>query len=348
MAAAGERRQTLTVLSISSCAGAVVGLTIASDTQRGLLQGALAGALISSLTRAIGRVLRQVGVSRWSFGAYVTVSTLVTALAICAGLAAAALPWLLTEGAGSWRSYVIPFLCAVAVSAGFTLWFALDRLLGGDVLVGLLTGRYHHPRREERIFLFADLQGSTGLAERLGELRYHAFLNRAFVDVADPVERHAGVIYQYVGDEVVVTWPLQRGLRDWNCLRCAHAIIDTLAQARVGYEQEFGAVPRFRFALHCGPVVAGELGDLKREIVFSGDTVNTTARIESVAKQLDRNVIVSEDVLRQAPLPPDLAAESIGTYTLKGKQRELELMSVDRVASTGTDAARQGELHGRG
>ena len=327
-ATAGNPRNLLGVLGISSVVGAAVGLAVTGGTTRGLVQGALSGVLIALFVRVITVAGATFRVNRLPFGMYVAISSLATAVAICGGLAAASVPWLLTEGPGSWRTYVVPFVTAVGVSVGFTWWFALDRLLGGGVLVGLLTGRYHHPRREERIFLFADLQRSTGIAERLGELRYHAFLNRVFVDAARPVEAYSGLIYQYVGDQMVVTWSLERGLADWNCLHCAGAIKDALLEARDRYEGEFGAAPRFRFAVHGGPVVAGELGGSRREIVFSGDTLNTTARIEGVAKEAERELVVSEEILRRAPLPDGLTAESLGVHRLPGKQRPLELFAL--------------------
>jgi adenylate cyclase len=327
---AGNRRELLSVLAISSAVGAAAGLVVTGGTTRGLLQGALSGALILLFVRIAGMTRARLGVRAWPFGASVMVGALVTAAAICGGLAAASVPWLFSEGLGGWRTYVIPFATAVVASIAFTWWFALDRLLGGGVLVGLLTGRYHRPRREERIFLFADLRHSTALAERLGELTYHSFLNRAFVDAAQPVDRHDGLIHKYVGDQMVVTWPLERGLRDWGCVRCALEIGEVLAETTDEYEREFGATPHFRFAVHCGPVVAGEMGDLRREIVFSGDTLNTAARIEAVAKETGRDVVVSEDVLRHAPTPPDLSSESLGVHRLPGKERPLELFAVAR------------------
>jgi adenylate cyclase len=322
------RRELLSVVGISSVVGSVIGMAVTGGTVRGFLQGALSGALISLLVTGARIAVGRLGASRRGFGVYVTVTALLMAAAILAGLAAASVPWLLLEGFPPWRAYLVPFLAAVAISVAFTWWFALDRLLGAGVLRGLITGRYHQPRREDRIFLFADLQASTGLAEQLGELRYHAFLNRAFADAGQPVERHAGVIYQYVGDQMVVTWPLERGLRGWDCLRCPLAINETLREAGEDYERDFGAAPRFRFALHCGPVVAGEIGDLKREIVFSGDTLNTAARIEAVAKEKERDLVVSEDVLHRADLPPDVTAESLGVHMLRGKERPLELFAV--------------------
>jgi hypothetical protein len=140
-AIAGNPRNLLGVLGISGVVGAAVGLAVTGGTTRGLMQGALSGVLIALLVRVVTVAGSTFGVNRLPFGTYVAISALATAGAICGGLAAASVPWLVTEGPGSWRTYVVPFVTAVAVSVGFTWWFALDRLLGGGVLVGLLTGR---------------------------------------------------------------------------------------------------------------------------------------------------------------------------------------------------------------
>lgn len=325
-----ERRERVAVVAISGALGAVGGSAVSGGTLRGLVQGTLSGLLISILMQARELVFNRVRPGRWPFGVFVAFTALTTTAAICAGLAAATLPWLVGEGVGRGRTYAIAFVLSIAIALGFSTWFALDRLLGGDVLVGLLTGRYHRPRHEERVFLFADLVGSTAVAERLGELQYHGFLNRVFAALADPVETHGGAIYQYRGDEMVVTWPLERGLRDGDCFRCARAMLDALGRGDTDYAGEFGVAPRARLALHCGAVVAGEIGDLRREIVYSGDAVNTAARIEAFAKTGDHALVVSSDVLRQAPLPPGLSARSLGAHTLRGKDTALELFAVER------------------
>jgi adenylate cyclase len=319
------------VIGVSSLIGAASGMAVAGATPRALLQGALSGALIAFFVHLSDVAVAGLRPSRWRFGLYLAVTALATIVAICAGFAVAALPWVFVDGPGSWRIYAAAFLVAVVVSIGFTWWFALNRLLGRGVLLGLLTGRYHHPRREERVFLFADLQRSTPIAERLGELRYHEFLNRVFIDAARPVEQYGGQIHEYVGDEMVVTWLLEDGLRDWRCLQCAVAISGVLDEAREDYEREFDAAPQFRFALHSGVVVAGELGDLRREIGYTGETVNTAARIEAIAKESGQELVASEDVLRHAPLPPDLTAESLGAHRLRGKAQPLELFAVRAV-----------------
>jgi adenylate cyclase len=326
-----ERRELSAVIAISCAIGALAGLAVAEDAARGLLQGGLSGALVSLAARTTGLFVERSGLHRWPFGAYLMTGSLLTALAIVGSIAAASIPWALTEGVGDLRSYVLPFAVASVASLAFTAWFSLDRLLGGDVLLGLLIGRYHRPRVEERVFLFADLVGSTALAERLGELRFHDLLSRLWNDVSGPVQRHGGTVHRYVGDEIEVTWTLERGRG--QCLRCARAILDTLAEARPQYRREFGTEACLRLALHAGPVVVGELGTLKREIAYSGDTLNTTARIEGVAKELDRDIVVSGDLLHLTGVPEGLLAEPLGRRRLRGREREVELFAIEAVAT---------------
>jgi adenylate cyclase len=322
----------LSVVGISCAAGALVGLAVTGGTSRGLFQGALSGVAISLAVDRAGRLLARSGIHRWAFGAYLAGTALVNGVAICGGLAAAALPWAITQGVGDASTYLVPFVFAVAMSLAFTFWFTLGRLLGGDVLTGLLTGRYHHPRLEERIFLFGDLVGSTGIAERLGEQQFHSFLNRVWMDVAAPVQEHGGVIHRYLGDEIEINWSFERGRHGAACLRCALAILDVMAAKRSDYSNEFGNPAQLRLALHSGPVVAGEMGGPKREIVYSGDTVHTTSRIEGVAKETNRDLLVSVDLLRALEVPEGCVVEPLGAYRLRGKEREVELFAVAAAA----------------
>jgi adenylate cyclase len=122
------------------------------------------------------------------------------------------------------------FFVAVALATNFV--FLLRGLLGGRVLIALMTGRYHRPKLEQRIGLFLDLCGSTELAERLGDEAFHRLLNHVFFDVTEPVLDAGGEIYRYVGDEIIVTWPLAKGARDAAAIACLFAIEDALARAR--------------------------------------------------------------------------------------------------------------------
>lgn len=178
--------------------------------------------------------------------------------------------------------------------------------------------------------MFLDVSDSTALAERFGGIGAYAMISRFFFDVAQETARYGGETHEYIGDEVVVTWPLQRALKDARCLECYFAICDRMARKASLYEREFGLVPKFRAGLHGGPIVAGECGDDKREIVYFGDTINTAARIQEACKAFGRPLLVSGELLRQMNLQPRYTTISLGKAKLRGREKEVELFTVQR------------------
>ena len=214
--------------------------------------------------------------------------------------------------------YALPFFAVVAVGASFLI--QMNRMIGANVLGYFAAGVYRHPRAEERIFLFLDLVGSTQLAERLGSARYFELLRRFVDDLSEPVVEAEGEIYQYAGDEVVVTWPLDRGIRRANCVRCFFEIRAAVAGHTDRYERDFGVVPRFRGGLHGGAVTGGELGDLRQQIVFVGDILNTAARLEDYAKRAALDLVVSETLLKRMELPGEIESARCGELALRGKE----------------------------
>jgi adenylate cyclase len=212
----------------------------------------------------------------------------------------------------------------------------VNRLMGRRVLVRLILGRYHRPREEHRVFLLIDLRGSTQIAEQLGNLRYHAFLKRFISDVTGSVVRYRGEVHRYVGDEVILTWTAEEGLRDARCVRAVFAISDTLESERSGYEADFGVVPSFWAGLHLGPVVAGEIGTFKQEIAFLGDTLNVAARIEQACRELQQPFLASAAVISRLALPSEIASESLGGTELRGVDGSVQLLAMTRVAGQPT------------
>ena len=212
-------------------------------------------------------------------------------------------------------------LYAFVAGVAFVLMLGtqITRMIGSRVLANVMLGRYHTPRHEDRVFLFVDLEGSTTLAQKLGDIGVQRLLTRFFFDISEPIARHGGEIHAYVGDEAIITWPLRRALRDAACIRCLFAIEQTIAERADAYRATFGVVPQFRAGLHGGPVVVSECGDAKRAIVYFGDTINTAARLEQHAKDADRRFLVSAWLLEQLALPPMIRAEMLGEVTLRGQ-----------------------------
>jgi adenylate cyclase len=228
--------------------------------------------------------------------------------------------------------YALPFFAVLAVAVQFVL--QMNRMIGANVLRYFVAGVYHRPKAEERIFLFLDLEGSTKLAERLGSARYFELLRDFVDDLTEPVLEAEGEIYQYAGDEVVVTWPTGAGLRAANCIRCFFAIGAVVARQAARYERDFGVVPRFRGGLHGGAVTAGELGDLKQQIVFVGDILNTAARLEEFAKRAGLDLVVSGALLERLTLPPGIEATQCGELALRGKEERVIAYSLSRASAS--------------
>ncbi len=223
----------------------------------------------------------------------------------------------------------------------------LHRKLGRDAIYNLVLGKYHQVKQEQRLFLFIDLNNSTDIAEEMGEMEFSHFLQDFFYDISEPIARYFGRVYQYVGDEVVVTWPVKKGFRYAVCVRCFFAIQKQIRRYEKQYQKRYGKVPEFKAALHGGNIVVSEVGKYKSEIAYHGDVLNTTARMLSKCHEFSAEFIVSDYVLEKVEMPKYLQAEPLGPYQLKGKQQEIELHAVYLAITKGADEKRRRRLFRR-
>ena len=122
-----------------------------------------------------------------------------------------------------WFTTTLPRIVMIgfAVSLIFGAITETGRLIGGPLLTSVVLGTYHRPAREQLIVMFLDIAGSTRLAEEMGELRVHDLITRFFFDIDEPISDHGGTVHAYVGDEVIVTWPVTADpVRNAQCLAC--------------------------------------------------------------------------------------------------------------------------------
>ncbi|MFD0933581.1 adenylate/guanylate cyclase domain-containing protein, partial [Methylobacterium trifolii] len=225
---------------------------------------------------------------------------------------------------------------ALAVSAVLVFVIRMRDLIGGEVFVNLLIGRYHKPVREERIFLFLDVVGSTAFAETHGDLRAQEYLSAVFATLAEPVRRNAGSTDDYIGDLAMITWPMQRGLKDARCVACVFDVLDRIEAEAETWTARFGTVPRLRAALHGGSVVTAEVGIDRHKIAYFGDAVNVTSRIEALCRPLGVDVLISQDLLdRLGDLPPGIHARSLGAHALRGRGQPLSVATLERAGVGG-------------
>ena len=155
----------------------------------------------------------------------------------------------------------------LAIYSLLVFFLQINHLLGEGVLWKFIRGKYHKPREEERIFMFLDMKSSTTIAEQLGHVRFYTLLNELFHEISQPVLQTKAEIYQYVGDEVILTWDMEHGLRNSNCLKSFFMFRESLLRNSGNYFKNFGVRPEFKAGLHFGKVVSAQIGDLKREIL---------------------------------------------------------------------------------
>lgn len=343
-----QARTIAIIVAIATVGGAVYGLLVAraefgthshamtygDALFLGSLRGAVTGVLISlsaslfhivALDTPQGRLLRQ-----QPFLLHILLRSLIYLVIFVVGLRLGQLlvPIAADRTAQSETSWLQQIVASYLFAFVITTVLAISDLLGPGVLWRMLTGRYHRPRSEERVFLIMDVRGSTAMAERMGDHRFLSFLDAIFLDIGEPLVERRGEIYKYVGDGIIATWPLESGIRDARCVRACFDAAQRLAAYGDAYRRLYGEVPSFRAALHAGPVVTGELGHVKREIAYLGDTLNTTARIEQVGKARDLFCVISAPLLRQITLPPGIIAEPLGETVLAGKRSALALFSL--------------------
>jgi len=199
---------------------------------------------------------------------------------------------------------------------------------GPGGLRNLIRGRYHKPRKENRIFLFLDINDSTTIAEQIGHEKYFNMLHDFFADITEPIITNWGHIYQYVGDEVVICWK-NTPKNKLRCLRFVRQAVLTFKRKENYYLKEYGVAPTFKAGIHAGNVTAGYIGIIKKDLVFSGDTLNTTARIRSKCHELKHSFIVSIDFLHGFDVPPKYHINEIGEMEFKGRKEKSKVYSLE-------------------
>jgi adenylate cyclase len=204
----------------------------------------------------------------------------------------------------------------------------MNTKFGPGIILPMILGRYRRPREEERIFLFMDLKSSTSYAEKLGHLKYSEMIQNCFQDLNKVIPLYYAEIYQYVGDEVVITWLKSEGLTNLNCVKFYFAFQNKLASGKEDYESKFGLVPEFKAGLHLGKITVAEVGEYKREIAYHGDTINTAARIQKLCNPYDKKFLISGAIEEYLKSSQTFNVEFIDATILEGKLEKVNIYSV--------------------
>jgi adenylate cyclase len=205
------------------------------------------------------------------------------------------------------------------VSFAFIMIRQISMKFGPGNLRRLIMGTYYHPKSIEHIFMFLDLKDSTTHAERLGHLRFGGLIQDCFMDMS-VVTEFGAEFYQYVGDESILYWNVNDGVKQANCLMAFYAFNRRLQERSQFYMSNYGIVPEFKAGVNIGHAVVLEVGEIKREIAYLGDVLNTAARIQGLCKVHSENLLMSENLFnRLYSIPENLDIAAVGPAELRGR-----------------------------
>tara|TARA_R110002073_G_scaffold216229_2_gene376441 strand:- start:2403 stop:3518 length:1116 start_codon:yes stop_codon:yes gene_type:complete len=231
-----------------------------------------------------------------------------------------------------WRFMQTFSFWSVIIYSGLILDIAIfyseiEEYLGNNAFVNYL-GKYHNPRQEVRVFMFLDMKSSTSIAENLGHEKYFTLLKTYYADMTDAIIETSGEVYQYVGDEIVVSWKEKKGIKNNNCIVCFKKISEVFEKKKNVYLDQFGLVPEFKAGFHIGEVTTGEIGIIKKDIIYTGDALNTTARIQSECNRLNTRTLISEELVMKLDGSSHFSFSKIETLMLRGKKDAIQLYDV--------------------
>jgi len=206
----------------------------------------------------------------------------------------------------------------------------ISKKLGEGVLWNLILGKYRQPKEDCLLFLFMDLKSSTTYAELLGHQKYSELIQDCFSDLTPAVSACNAKIYQYIGDEAVLSWKYERGIKQANCIRVFFLFKSIIKQHSKYYLDKYGFVPEFKAGINGGKIMIAEVGYLKRSIAYHGDAINTASRIQGQCNTYERDILLSEKIVKDIQKDNQADFIEIENILLEGKKEKVKLFSIDQ------------------
>lgn len=225
------------------------------------------------------------------------------------------------------------FISAVIINSFSDFMLLVRKNIGPSYFNYLIVGRYIRPKEEERIFMFLDLKSSTTIAEKIGHVKYSLMLQECFKVLSSILLDYDAEIYQFVGDEAVITWRCRDNFNNEKCIMLFYHFINSLKEKENHFELNYGCVPKFKASLHTGKVTMAMVGDIKTEIVFHGDVLNTAARIQSLCNVYNCSLLLSSSFHAELSSSDKFITEKIQNINLPGKSMKQTIYKVALINS---------------
>jgi adenylate cyclase len=226
------------------------------------------------------------------------------------------------------EDFVYGIIYAFLILIVFNFTHQMVKKLGQGTFVNFISGKYVKPVIENKIIMFINIRDNDRIINKLGRLRFHSFLNEFISDITESIVSYKGKIYEYVDDQIIVIWDPEDGLKNANCIRAFFEAKDHLREHKEKYFRDFGIFPKINVVLHKGDLVHGELGYVKSNIVFSGDAMNTTARVLEACNEQGKEIMLTGEIMESIKLPMLYQSQFCEEYLPRGKKDKLKIFTI--------------------
>jgi adenylate cyclase len=237
------------------------------------------------------------------------------------------------HGGGYTVDFVLPVALTAVLGLGAELLVrrrvraSLRGYVGREVMAAVLAEdpTLQGDRREVSV-LVSDLRGFTTLSETLPPDRVAAHLNEYFPAMVDVILAHRGMVNDFIGDGILAVFgaPLRDGAHAAQAAAAALGMQAALARLNQAWAVRGTPTLRMGIGVHSGPVFAGNVGGPGRvKYTVVGDTVNATARLEALNKELGTAILITEET-RQA-LGARAEVRYRGEVPVKGRSQPLRV-----------------------
>lgn len=177
--------------------------------------------------------------------------------------------------------------------------------------------------------LFCDIRSFTTIVESLNPHETVHLLNVYYSMMSDVIKQHNGVINQFVGDEIFVSFGAPLPIQDpeISAVRCAIDMISKLTEINDSLKSTISQDIVVGIGINFGPIIAGNLGSADRlSYSITGDAVNTAKRIESLSKELPNSILISQSIFDK--IADQIDSTPLGAVQIKGKNKNVNVFRV--------------------
>jgi adenylate cyclase len=133
---------------------------------------------------------------------------------------------------------------------------------------------------------------------------------------------------------VVLTRGIKKGIEDNNCIYFFFEYLEILESKSEHYKTTYGIQPEFKAGISSAFVTVAEVGELKKELAYHVDVLNTASRILGLYNKVDESLLISEQFAALLTFEPDYKQKSVGKIELKGKLTPTKIYGIAKSQST--------------